>query len=148
MSKKPPLGHEYFQQRAQQYVDAGLAPQDLRYHFPDVLDGNGEPVKFMLGGVSANNFIAGFLDKWTACRKGHVPSSELVETWQDRQVDDWHVPDGIEEYVPSADDVARATFAAEHARQYFDYEFDPLELPREGVTTWRKRKNTTKPKAL
>lgn len=84
LSKKPPLGHDYFMQRAEKYVDAHLSPQDLRYHFPEVKWGkkNPQPREYVLQGVSADNFIEHFIQKW---RQKHGrdswPYSELVEEY-------------------------------------------------------------------
>lgn len=81
-SKKPPLGAAYFQQRAERYVDAGLAPQDLIYSFPDVKRGDGTPRKFFLGKQSktAARFLDHYLQEWSKRYPGrHYPASELVD---------------------------------------------------------------------
>lgn len=61
LSKKPPLGDAYIRELAGRYVKQGLAPQDLFYSFPDVRAKDGKLKRFLLGGVSANNFIAYYL---------------------------------------------------------------------------------------
>lgn len=82
MSKKPPLGTEYFQNEARLYVDWGLSPQDLKYHFPGVLRGDGTTRYFTLRGVSAENFIQSFIDQWKAKYGAKPwPKSEIVDTW-------------------------------------------------------------------
>lgn len=85
MSKKPPLGHEYFQGLAARYVEAGLCPQDLFYGWPDVGSLDGVPTKFMLGYKSADNFIHAFVHKFIDAH-GHDNwgSSELVEDYVDK----------------------------------------------------------------
>jgi hypothetical protein len=64
MSKKPPLGTEYFQQRAEKMVAAGIAPTDLFYSFRDIRKRNGEPIKFMLRRKSAQNFVNAWINAW------------------------------------------------------------------------------------
>ncbi len=64
MSKKPPIGTEYFQQVAKQYVDAGLSPQDRFYSFAEIKNKDGKPRKFMLSGVTAENFVKHFVETW------------------------------------------------------------------------------------
>lgn len=82
LSKKPPLGHHYFMQRAESYVEQGLSPQDLVYHFPEVTWGkqNKKPREYVLQGVSADNFLSHFVEKWRE-RYGcdSWPYSELLE---------------------------------------------------------------------
>jgi hypothetical protein len=87
MSKQPPLGAHYFEQRAQKYVDEGIAPQDPFYMFPDEAKriSDGKPIRFRLAGKSADLFCQHFIDKWTAQRPGqHWPHSELIEEYEDR----------------------------------------------------------------
>lgn len=87
MSKKPPLGSDYFRMEAEKYVDAGLAPQDLFYSFSDVLDRKGRKVKFYLRGKTADIFLQHFVESWARKRPGrHLPNSDLVEEWLDKQV--------------------------------------------------------------
>lgn len=89
MSKKPPLGAEYFRRMAEQYVAEGLAPQTLEYRFGDVRrrkqDGTEEVVPFMLKDRSAELFLEHFVTTWQAIRPGqHMPASDLVEEFMDR----------------------------------------------------------------
>lgn len=83
MSKKPPIGAEYFKRLALQYVKQGLAPRDLFYSFPDVLGKDGKPKKFMLSGASAELYLKNYVEAWMKYRCGHLPSSELVEEFVD-----------------------------------------------------------------
>ncbi|QCS37030.1 replication initiation protein [Tortoise microvirus 43] len=79
MSKSPPLGHAYFMSRAEQYVDQGLAPQDLFYSFPEVLR-EGKPLQFMVRGRLAEMYIQRYIDAWAARYPGrHRPNSEVVD---------------------------------------------------------------------
>lgn len=88
LSKKPPLGHEYFQRRAARYVEQGLSPQDLTYHFPEVKWGtkNPQPRTYVLQGVSADRFIEDYIEKWRAKHgRDNWPYSELIEDYLDRE---------------------------------------------------------------
>lgn len=87
LSKKPPLGAEYFRRRAEDYVKAGLAPQDLTYSFPEVRERQSKRIRqFHLkrGSASADLFLKHYLDSWAAKRGGHPPQSEVVEEYCDR----------------------------------------------------------------
>ena len=84
MSKKPPLGAEYFDRLARKYVDQGLAPQSPYYSFAHVRDKNDKPVQFYLAGVSLDNFCQAFLNYWAIYRGGHYPSSPLIDEFCDR----------------------------------------------------------------
>lgn len=89
MSKKPPLGTAYFQQRAEQYVRQGLAPQTLEYSFPEVRrkrkNGVEEIVPFMLKDRPAELFLGHYVAKWRETYPGrHLPNSELVEEFLDK----------------------------------------------------------------
>lgn len=84
LSKKPPLGHEYFKRLAERYVEQGIAPQDPYYHFGDVLDRKGMPVKFYMRGVTLDNFLRHFHLQWWKRWNRHPPPSELCEDFCDR----------------------------------------------------------------
>ena len=96
MSKKPPLGARYFARRAQDYVDAGLAPQDLFYSFPEAKAGNGSALQFLLAGRSAEMFLTAFMRKWRGypepgfhgppcpVRGWNYPESEVVQEFEDK----------------------------------------------------------------
>ena len=98
MSKKPPLGARYFAERAQIYVEAGLAPQNLSYTFTEAKDRDGKLLKFMLGGRSAELFLEEYLLRWRgfppsgfagppSCPRGwHYPESELVQEFEDKRL--------------------------------------------------------------
>ncbi|TRL41905.1 hypothetical protein FNA46_03290 [Rhizobium straminoryzae] len=96
MSKKPPLGARYFADRAQRYVDQGLAPQNLFYAHPEAVGKDGKPLKFMLRARSAELFLEEYIRRWRGypprgfqgppcpVRGWHYPSSELVEEFEDK----------------------------------------------------------------
>lgn len=73
LSKKPPLGDAYFRDLAQQHVLQGLSPQDLFYSYPDVLDAKGERKRFLLGGVTADNYLDYYLEALTGYAKPERP---------------------------------------------------------------------------
>lgn len=96
MSKKPPLGARYFALRAQRYVDAGLAPQDMFYSFDEARDRDGNKLKFLLGGRSAELFLEEYIMRWRGypprgfhgppcpVRGWHYPASTVVEEYEDK----------------------------------------------------------------
>lgn len=82
MSKKPPLGNEYFHKLAGKYVAQGLAPQDLFYSFPEVKDKNGKPKRFYMTGVTATNYLEAFCVQWAASGQGFTPNSPVVDEYE------------------------------------------------------------------
>ncbi|WP_411196082.1 hypothetical protein [Rhizobium sp.] len=104
MSKRPPIGAAYFEQRAQKFVDEGISPQDRFYTFPNEARQikTGKPIRFRLAGKSADLFCQHFIDKWRgypaagfegppSCPRGwHYPHSEFLEEYEDRITrDEW-----------------------------------------------------------
>lgn len=88
VSKKPPLGAEYFRTMAERYVDQGLAPQTPIYTFPNVrrrkVDGTQEPIPFMLQGRSRELFLEHFADIWARkIPEREIPKSPLIEEFLD-----------------------------------------------------------------
>lgn len=65
MSKKPPLGDAYFRDLAHRYVAQGLAPRDLYYGWSDVRRSDGSPVRFLMQGKTADNFLDYYLERLT-----------------------------------------------------------------------------------
>lgn len=96
-SKVPPLGDAYFRQLAAKYVQAGLAPQDLYYSFPDVrrvphgtraktakgFRDAAKPVQFLLSGKSAENYVRYYMEEWRRQHGTEPPASPLVYGWYD-----------------------------------------------------------------
>lgn len=79
MSKKPPLGHEFFQRLAERHVEQNLAPQSFEYGWKDVLDRNARPRRFYIQGKTRDNYIRHYLSVYER-RYGHDhPLSELIE---------------------------------------------------------------------
>ncbi len=84
MSKRPPIGAEYFIQRAQKFVDARLSPQDPFYSFPNqARRKNGKPIRFMLKGKLLEIFAQSFLDKWDEQVGGIPPKSKFLDDYLD-----------------------------------------------------------------
>lgn len=86
MSKKPPLGSEWFRQLARRYVVQYLAPQDLSYQFPgEAMDTKGQPITYWMHDKTALHFIRAYLEIWQEVHpKIHAPWSELVDTYADK----------------------------------------------------------------
>lgn len=85
MSKKPPLGTEYFRQIAERHVEQGLAPQTLGYTFPDVRrrkeNGTMEIVPFVLKDRPAEMYLQHWVRTWNRQRftQEYPPSLVLAE---------------------------------------------------------------------
>jgi len=82
MSKKPPLGHQFFQQLAKQYVEQALVPQTYFYKFGDVRDYKNREKGFMMQGKTRENFMETFVNEWED-KYSHEPLSELVTDYYD-----------------------------------------------------------------
>lgn len=65
MSKKPPLGHDFWPKLAKLRIDAGL-PFSFEYTLPGARYKNGNAVRFWLSGVSAENAYAAHRAEWHA----------------------------------------------------------------------------------
>lgn len=110
MSRKPPLGHEWFQALADRHVKDGIAPQDLFYYHPESRKKNGELVQYKMCGVTAENFLEYFVQRWQRvygksemdyydvrfhrvffAGKGarYIPHSPVVEEYLDRRMRMW-----------------------------------------------------------
>lgn len=99
MSKKPPLGAEYFAQLARKYAEQGLSPQGstqatagmdgwnigrFHYTFPEAKRKDGSPVIFHLRGVSEQLFLQAFVDHWEHLYGNREwPNSKLVDEFCD-----------------------------------------------------------------
>lgn len=155
MSKKPPIGAEYFRRVAMRYVEQGLAPRDLFYSFPDVLGKDGKPRKFMLSGASAELFLKTYVELWKENRGGHMPSSQLIEEYVDdgswsRSVSDMSLTLQMDEkpatksyrpdYLPSTT-CSPAKFSNALKAYYVDFEGRRLywSYDDEGHRTWQEK---------
>ncbi len=80
MSKKPPLGHEYFNALADQHIEQGLAPRDLVYSFSNVFDPKRRRRRFLIQGTSRQNYLNRFIERWHAVHgTPHPITEELTE---------------------------------------------------------------------
>lgn len=84
LSKMPPLGAGYFRGLARRYVEQGISPRTPEYHFGDVRDKEGKPIRFRLRGASLDLFLAEFLRNWEEVHGGHPPASDLIGEYEDR----------------------------------------------------------------
>jgi hypothetical protein len=83
MSKKPPLGYQWFVDLAQAHVDAGIAPQTSNYSFRDAISKKGVRYKFQLRGRMKELYLDTFRCLWSISLKGEYPWSDLLEERQD-----------------------------------------------------------------
>lgn len=84
MSKKPPLGHDFFADLAQHHVDNGLSPQDVSYTFRDAFDKNGKRLKYQLRGRMKELYLDIFRVIWSLSRGSPYPYSELCIEREDQ----------------------------------------------------------------
>lgn len=85
MSKKPPLGAEYFRRLAKDYAKQGLAPQNSFYTFPEAVRKNGERHQFKLSGKSEELFAQAFWEEWERLYPGRWwPTSPWLDEIEDR----------------------------------------------------------------
>lgn len=84
-SRLPPLGDAWFRELALDHVRQGLAPRDLFYSFPDVLDRHGNRIRFQMMGKTRENFLRYFRDAWWSTYGDHPPACELLEQLEDRE---------------------------------------------------------------
>lgn len=82
MSKKPPLGAEYFEWLADEHVRQGLAPQSYFYKFEGIRDYKNREKTFMMTGKTKENFMERFLQKWMEKYEAD-PRSEIVDEYLD-----------------------------------------------------------------
>ncbi|AXH76137.1 MAG: replication initiator protein [Microviridae sp.] len=86
MSKKPPLGDGYFRRRAETFASQGILPKDAFYSFADVRDKDDMPVKYMMSGVTLDNFMETFINAWKKRYGIHpldVQHSDFLLEWLD-----------------------------------------------------------------
>lgn len=148
MSKKPPIGAEYFRRLAEKYVDQGLAPQDLTYIHPEVIGTGKKPRKFTLFGKSADIYLQAYIDIWAEKRGGHFPQSDLIDDWMDKKYayesdlvreKPW-VQNYYPEYLPYTD-VGQATYAPTLKSWYVQRDGRRLwwSYDDEGNRVWREK---------
>ncbi|MGK7663605.1 rolling circle replication-associated protein [Marinovum sp. E06] len=84
MSKKPPLGHDFMIQLAEQYVQQKLSPQNAFYSFRDVFDAKGKRRRFFLQGRMREIFIEHFIARYQEVHGTEYPYSEFLELQEDK----------------------------------------------------------------
>lgn len=86
MSRKPPLGYEYFTDLARQTAEQRAPIQDLYYKF-HVRTRNGEQknMRFRLKGRMAEIYLQTYIDHWATLygKAAHRPPSEVVDTYEE-----------------------------------------------------------------
>lgn len=84
MSKKPPLGYDYFMQLAEDYVDQGLAIHAPEYSFKHVTDTKGKRRRFWLQGRMRELFLDRYCDLWKDRYGKEPPETDwLLERYLD-----------------------------------------------------------------
>ncbi len=77
-----PLGYQYFNWLADEYVRQGLAPQSYFYKFGGIRDYKNREKTFMMTGKTKENFMERFLQKWMEKYEAD-PRSEIVDEYLD-----------------------------------------------------------------
>ena len=81
MSKKPPLGAKFFMKLAEEHVEQMLVPRSFVYKIKDVRDDKGKEKKFLMQGVTKDNFMQHFKKTWIEKYGEEPPSTEFFEEW-------------------------------------------------------------------
>lgn len=120
MSKRPVLGGLYFTELAEHHARLGLAPQNAFYSFPEAKLKNGKPLQFYLTRASADYYAGQFLKAWERLQPGrHVPTSEFIEAYQDRNWFNLYPDLRDADWQPDAEEQRKAEFVASHNEHYF-----------------------------
>lgn len=86
MSKKPPIGHEYFQWWAKEHVRQGITPKSLHYSFDGVTKKNGERRQYYMHGVTAENFMKTYcIEYYKKYDEEPYGRSKLIDEFIDKQ---------------------------------------------------------------
>lgn len=84
MSKQPPIGAEYFMRWADLHVEQQVAPQTLKYRFPEIKKKDKSPLEFMLKGRTAEMFLERFISRWKEVHgEMQRPNSALVDLFEE-----------------------------------------------------------------
>jgi hypothetical protein len=82
MSKKPPLGHEWFMDLAKTHVEQAVIPRSFKYKIGGIRKDNGQEKVFMMQGKTRENFMNAFKEGWIQ-KYGKEPTSEFYEEWDE-----------------------------------------------------------------
>jgi hypothetical protein len=83
MSKKPPLGYEFFNELAKTHVEQAVIPRSYKYKVGGVKKDNGTEKVFMMQGKTRENFMNAIKDGWTQ-KYGKEPQSEFYDEWDEK----------------------------------------------------------------
>lgn len=83
MSKKPPLGYEFFEELAKEHVEQAVIPRSYKYKIAGVRKDNGTEKVFMMQGKTRENFMNAIKERWVE-KYGKEPSSEFYEEWDEK----------------------------------------------------------------
>jgi hypothetical protein len=83
MSKKPPIGYEFFEELAKQHVEQAVIPRNFMYKIGGIRKDNGTEKVFMMQGKTRENFMNAFKEGWIQ-KYGKEPSSEFYEEWDEK----------------------------------------------------------------
>lgn len=81
MSKKPPLGAKFFMKLAEDHAEQMLVPRSFVYKINGVRDDFGKEKKFLMQGVTRNNFMQHFKKTWVELYGEEPPATEFFEEW-------------------------------------------------------------------
>jgi len=80
MSKKPPLGEEYFKELAKQHVKEMILPRNIFYKFRDVRNSRNKIKDFCMQGKTKDMFMRRIRWRWYK-KYGKEPMNELFEEY-------------------------------------------------------------------
>ncbi|MGA0614180.1 rolling circle replication-associated protein [Paracoccus sp. KR1-242] len=85
MSKKPPLGYDFFMQLASDLVDRGLPVQSPEYRFANVVNKKGKARTYWLQGRMREMFLERYCEVWAEKNNGDMPplTDFLLESYLD-----------------------------------------------------------------
>jgi hypothetical protein len=78
MSKKPPLGHEYFMSRASKLAQEKLALSSWEYYFPDARYPDGNFIRFYLQGKTQENYFVEYWNEYVKKWGEEPPMSDQI----------------------------------------------------------------------
>lgn len=85
MSKKPPLGDEYFKELAKQHVEEMVLPRNIFYKFRDVRNSRNKIKEFCLQGKTKDLFLRRIRWRWYK-KYGKEPINELFEEYFENEI--------------------------------------------------------------
>lgn len=98
MSKKPPIGYDYFMGLADRMAEGGFMMHAPEYRFADKTDHTGKSIRYWLQGAMRRLFIERFVETWIRVH-GEEPvwhTDWLWENWfRKNEVADWESYDAL-----------------------------------------------------